>query len=247
MAQHFKFKFLSKMNQTIKQIKGRVLVTVDIVATESIKSSVQGNNNDEIRGEYYELLKESINKNGVLTPIIVDVETKQIISGNLRHQIALELNIPEVRVVFEELERANMIMNFYNQQDPQSSECENYINQFTSIMHQIGIETEVKAFELIINELCMCSDDVYYAFRIFFDNIFENPWHDISIQLVLTDCNINEFTSALQWASENNSQEYKQLIEVIAIKLILMCDADADVLFAFDELLNDIYLGRFLV
>ena len=51
--------------------------------------------------ENFEKIKENISRMGVLVPLFVDEKTNEIISGNLRYQIALELNIEFVPVIFQ--------------------------------------------------------------------------------------------------------------------------------------------------
>lgn len=48
----------------------------------------------------YELIKENISEMGIITPLIVNSFNNIIISGNLRHMIALELGLPLVPVFF---------------------------------------------------------------------------------------------------------------------------------------------------
>jgi DNA modification methylase len=70
------------------------------VSTNSIKPTPKGisyQNNPE----NYQDIKENISKMGILVPLIVEQESKEIISGNLRHQIALELGIESIPVMYE--------------------------------------------------------------------------------------------------------------------------------------------------
>lgn len=48
----------------------------------------------------YEMLKENISVMGIITPLIVNSFNNVIISGNLRHMIALELELPLIPVFF---------------------------------------------------------------------------------------------------------------------------------------------------
>ena len=48
----------------------------------------------------YEMIRENISTMGIIYPIIVDSNTNTIVSGNLRHMIALELGLPLVPVIF---------------------------------------------------------------------------------------------------------------------------------------------------
>ena len=105
MAQHFK-KNLSKMNQSINNIGSQSPQNVVIVATESITSTSSQLGIYNIP-ENYELIKENIKRMGLITPLIVDVKSNEIISGNIRHQIAIELGIQEVPVIYQEVNEVN--------------------------------------------------------------------------------------------------------------------------------------------
>ena len=48
----------------------------------------------------YEMIRENISTMGIIYSIIVDSNTNTIVSGNLRHMIALELGLPLVPVIF---------------------------------------------------------------------------------------------------------------------------------------------------
>jgi DNA modification methylase len=56
----------------------------------------------------YDEIKSNIEKQGIIEPLLVNKKTKVIISGNLRHQIAIELGIKEVPVIYEEMDDAEM-------------------------------------------------------------------------------------------------------------------------------------------
>jgi site-specific DNA-methyltransferase (adenine-specific) len=89
------------MNNSIKfgiQSQNKVVY----VATSSISPSLQTEFIYQMP-ENYESIKENIRRMGILTPLIVNTESKVIISGNLRHQIAIELSIDEVPVIFEKI------------------------------------------------------------------------------------------------------------------------------------------------
>ena len=51
----------------------------------------------------YEMIKENISTMGIITPLIVNSFNNVIVSGNLRHMIAIELGIPLVPVFFVNL------------------------------------------------------------------------------------------------------------------------------------------------
>jgi len=94
------------MNQSINKIGSQSPQNVVIVATESITSTSSQLGIYNIP-ENYELIKENIKRMGLITPLIVDVKSNEIISGNIRHQIALELGIQEVPVIYQEVNEVN--------------------------------------------------------------------------------------------------------------------------------------------
>jgi DNA modification methylase len=72
---------------------------VEYVAPKSI------NRNNELGNLYripsnYEMIKDNISKMGIITPLIVNSLNNTIVSGNLRHIIALELGLPLIPVFF---------------------------------------------------------------------------------------------------------------------------------------------------
>jgi len=58
--------------------------------------------------ENYNNIKWSIENEGIIEPILVNEKTKEIISGNLRYQVALDLGIKEVPVLFQDVEQEEM-------------------------------------------------------------------------------------------------------------------------------------------
>lgn len=58
--------------------------------------------------ENYNNIKWSIENEGIIEPLLVNKKTKEIISGNLRYQVALELGIKEVPVLFQDVEQEEM-------------------------------------------------------------------------------------------------------------------------------------------
>ena len=94
------------MNQSINNIGSQSPQNVVIVATESITSTSSQLGIYNIP-ENYEMIKENIKRMGLITPLIVDVKSNEIISGNIRHQIALELGIQEVPVIYQEVNEDN--------------------------------------------------------------------------------------------------------------------------------------------
>lgn len=83
-------------------MKTNNLSHVEYVAPKSI------NRNNELSKLYsvpsnYEMIKENISTMGIITPLIVNSFNNVIVSGNLRHMIAIELGIPLVPVFFVNL------------------------------------------------------------------------------------------------------------------------------------------------
>ncbi len=78
-----------------KENNNVVFVTTDSIRPNQTKMGIYG------KPENYEKIKENISLMGVLVPLLVEEKTNEIISGNLRHQIALELNIEIVPVIFQ--------------------------------------------------------------------------------------------------------------------------------------------------
>ena len=72
-----------------------VYVTTNSIRPNPTKMGIYG------KPENFEKIKENISLMGVLVPLLVEEKTNEIISGNLRHQIALELNIQIVPVIFQ--------------------------------------------------------------------------------------------------------------------------------------------------
>jgi site-specific DNA-methyltransferase (adenine-specific)/site-specific DNA-methyltransferase (cytosine-N4-specific) len=83
-------------------MKTNNLSHVEYVAPKSI------NRNNELGNLYripsnYEMIKENISTMGIITPLIVNSFNNIIVSGNLRHMIALELGLPLIPVFFVDL------------------------------------------------------------------------------------------------------------------------------------------------
>lgn len=53
----------------------------------------------------YEEIKSNIEEHGIIEPLIVDRDTNVLISGNLRLQIALELGLKKVPVIYKDVEK----------------------------------------------------------------------------------------------------------------------------------------------
>lgn len=58
--------------------------------------------------ENYENIKWSIENEGIIEPLLVNEKTKEIISGNLRYQVAKDLGIEELPVLFQEIDQEEM-------------------------------------------------------------------------------------------------------------------------------------------
>ena len=83
-------------------MKKNNLSHVEYVSPNSI------NRNNELGNLYripsnYEMIKENISAMGIITPLIVNSSNNIIVSGNLRHMIAIELGFPLVPVFFVNL------------------------------------------------------------------------------------------------------------------------------------------------
>ena len=58
--------------------------------------------------ENYEIIKLNIEREGIIEPLLVNEETHEIISGNLRFQAAKELGITIVPVLFQNIDQEEM-------------------------------------------------------------------------------------------------------------------------------------------
>lgn len=90
---------MKKTKNRDKWSQGNVVV----VPTNSIKSSASQSGFYKIP-ENYDQIKDNIKQMGILVPLVVDVNSNVIISGNLRHKIALELDISELPVIYDDIE-----------------------------------------------------------------------------------------------------------------------------------------------
>jgi len=80
--------------------------------------------------ENYDSIKTNIEEQGIIEPLLVNKETMEVISGNIRLQIAHELNIKEVPVIFEIVANDEMdIMSISTNQ--------NRIKSFMEILKEI--------------------------------------------------------------------------------------------------------------
>lgn len=83
-------------------MKTNNLSHVEYVAPKSINRNIELSNLYRIPSNY-EMIKENISTMGIITPLIVNSFNNLIVSGNLRHMIAIELGIPLVPVFFVNL------------------------------------------------------------------------------------------------------------------------------------------------
>ena len=83
-------------------MKKNNLSHVEHVAPKSINRNIELSKLYRIPSNY-EMIKENISTMGIITPLIVNSFNNVIVSGNLRHMIAIELGIPLVPVFFVNL------------------------------------------------------------------------------------------------------------------------------------------------
>lgn len=75
---------------------------IEYVKPESIFRNVELENLYKLPINY-EFIKENVRVMGIITPLIVNSNNYEIISGNLRHKIAIELRLPLIPVFFIDL------------------------------------------------------------------------------------------------------------------------------------------------
>ena len=83
-------------------MKKNNLSHVEYVSPKSINRNIELSNLYRIPYNY-EMIKDNISTMGIITPIIVNSSNNIIVSGNLRHMIAIEIGIPLVPVFFVKL------------------------------------------------------------------------------------------------------------------------------------------------
>jgi DNA modification methylase len=83
-------------------MKTNNLSHVEYVAPKSINKNVELGNLYRLPNNY-EMIKDNISTMGIITPLIVNSFNNTIVSGNLRHIIALELGLPLIPVFFVDL------------------------------------------------------------------------------------------------------------------------------------------------
>jgi DNA modification methylase len=79
-------------------MKNKILPNVSVVAPQQLKRN-KTTQSLYVVPSNYEMIRDNIRDFGMLSPLLIN-ENYEIISGNLRHQIALELGLKEVPVVF---------------------------------------------------------------------------------------------------------------------------------------------------
>ena len=80
-------------------MKTNNLSHVEYVAPKSINRNIELGNLYRIPSNYDEI-KNNISLMGIITPLIVNSNDNTIVSGNLRHMIAIELDLPIIPVFF---------------------------------------------------------------------------------------------------------------------------------------------------
>ncbi len=101
------------------------LSRVEYVAPKSI------NRNNELGNLYripsnYEMIKENIFTMGIITPLIVNSYNNTIVSGNLRHIIALELGLPLIPVFFVNLTEDMTLVSLSSNVQREKSSLDKY-------------------------------------------------------------------------------------------------------------------------
>ncbi len=84
-------------------MKTNNLLHVEYVAPRTINRNIQLGNLYRIPTNYDEI-KDNISTMGIITPLIVNSNDNTIVSGNLRHMIALELDLPLIPVFFTKVD-----------------------------------------------------------------------------------------------------------------------------------------------
>ena len=74
----------------------------------------------------YEMIKENISTMGIITPLIVNSYNNTIVSGNLRHIIALELGLPLIPVFFVNLTEDMTLVSLSSNVQREKSSLDKY-------------------------------------------------------------------------------------------------------------------------
>lgn len=107
---------------------------VAYIATKSLQST-QSKLGIYQKPNNFDVIKENISNAGILVPLIVDEHTNEVISGNLRHQIAIELGLELIPVIYQS-----------NNDDEQKSIIAVSTNQFRQ-KSSLEILNEIKFLE----------------------------------------------------------------------------------------------------
>jgi DNA modification methylase len=76
--------------------------------------------------ENYQTIKENIKEMGIITPLIVNSNNMVIVSGNLRHTICIELEIPLIPVYFVDIQNDLQLVSLSSNLHRQKSTMEKY-------------------------------------------------------------------------------------------------------------------------
>ena len=98
---------------------------VEFVTPQSIFRNIELDNLYRLP-KNYEMIRENISTMGIITPLIVDSYSNTIVSGNLRHMIALELMLPLIPVFFIELEDDMKMVSLSSNVQREKSSMEKY-------------------------------------------------------------------------------------------------------------------------
>ena len=85
--------------------------------------------------ENYNSIKINIEREGIIEALLVNRKTNEIISGNLRYQIAKDLKIKEVKVIFTDIEQEEMDIKSI-------STNQQRIKSYTDILNEINFYEE---------------------------------------------------------------------------------------------------------
>jgi site-specific DNA-methyltransferase (adenine-specific)/site-specific DNA-methyltransferase (cytosine-N4-specific) len=98
---------------------------IEYVKPESIFRNVELENLYKLPINY-EFMKENVRVMGIITPLIVNSNNYEIISGNLRHRISTELCFPLIPVVFVDLSEDIKLISLSSNVQREKSSMEKY-------------------------------------------------------------------------------------------------------------------------
>ena len=109
---------------------------VEFVPPQSIFRNIELDNLYRLP-KNYEMIRENISTMGIITPLIVDSKSNTIVSGNLRHKIALELRLPLIPVFFIDLGDDMRMVSLSSNVQREKSSMEKYKEMmfYKSIFH----------------------------------------------------------------------------------------------------------------